>query len=318
MRTRSARALPILLLALAPLAATAPLAAADLPLLAPLTDSAPLALPQVDPGVPSPADFLGYPLGTRFTQHARILDYLEALAAASPRVHFERYGESYEHRPLSLVAISTPENLSHLDAIVAGRQRLGAPGALSADARARLVAETPLVVWLGYGVHGNESSSSEAAMATAYLLAAGQGEVAQELAHTVVLIDPLLNPDGRERYVHGYQIRRGADPDPDPDAAEHHEDWPGGRGNHYFFDLNRDWAWGTQQETRQRIAAFRRWEPQVYVDFHEMGPESTYFFPPPAEPVHSAIGSSARELHRELRQGQRRRLRSPRLALLHR
>ena len=109
------------------------------------------------------------------------------------------------------------------------------------------------------------------------------------LKDVVVLIDPLQNPDGRERYVNGYQQRRGDEANPRRAAAEHWEPWPGGRQNHYLIDLNRDWAWASQQETRQRIAAYRTWEPQVYVDFHEMGTESSYFFPPSAEPINPQI-----------------------------
>ena len=127
-------------------------------------------------------------------------------------------------------------------------------------------------------------------MGVAYLLAAGQGDgtgsIARVLENTIVLIDPLSNPDGRERYVSSFEQRRGNEPNPNRSAAEHWEPWPGGRQNHYLIDLNRGWAWASQQETRSRIAAYRSWEPQVYVDFHEMGSESSYFFPPAADPVH--------------------------------
>src|SRR6185503_5673007 len=164
----------------------------------------------------------------------------------------------------------------------------------SDEQRAQLLRDMPAVVWLAYGVHGNESSSTEAAMAAAYLLAAGRGEGAPDLDHTLVLIDPLVNPDGRERYVNGYLQRRGSSANADPFSREHEEAWPGGRGNHYFIDLNRDWAWATQLETRARIAQVAAWEPQVYVDFHEMGAESTYFFPPTAEPVHPAFSGATR------------------------
>ncbi len=264
----------------------APAPAADTPpLLLPLSHGRQLALPALDPDVPSPAEFLGYPLGARFTHHLRILDYLDRLAEASPRVTLWRYGATYEGRPLTLVAISSPENIAHLGEIRARHLRLADPRGLAPEERQRLVEETPVVVWLAYGVHGNESSSSEAAMAAAYALAAGEGEWPARLEHTVVLIDPLVNPDGRERYVTAYEQRRGANPNADPDAAEHWEPWPGGRQNHYLIDLNRDWAWASQVETRERLAAYERWEPQVFVDYHEMFAESSYFFPPAAAPV---------------------------------
>ncbi len=199
------------------------------------------------------------------------------------------YGRTYEGRPLQLLAISAPKNIARLEAIRKERLRLADPEALSSDERERLVRDLPVVVWLAYGVHGNESSSAEAAMATAWVLASAGGDVAALLEEAIVLIDPLCNPDGRERYVHSFEQRTGSRPNPDPAAAEHFEPWPGGRTNHYLLDLNRDWAWASQQETRHRIAAYRQWEPQVYVDFHEMGSESTYFFPPAAEPIHPRI-----------------------------
>jgi len=274
------------------LLASVPALAVDepVPLLAPLAHGRVVELPaELDPAVPSPAEFLGYPLGSRFTHHHRILEYLERLAEVSPRVATWRYGESYEARPLTLVAISLPENVARLDELRAAHRRLADPRGLSAEELDRLAAELPVVVWLAYGVHGNESSSAEAAMAAAYALAAGGGEWRELLAGTVVLIDPLVNPDGRERYVSFYEQARGGSPDPDPAAAEHWEPWPGGRQNHYLIDLNRDWSWATQRETRDRLAAYREWEPQVYVDYHEMFVESTYFFPPAADPVNPLL-----------------------------
>lgn len=274
--------------------AAAPALAQDA-LLAPLSDGVTLPLPDLDPAVPTPASVLGYPLGQRFTQHHRVLDYLHALDAASDRVTLWTYGETYEGRPLTLVAISSPQNLARLEEIRNQQLRLAWPAGLGTRELQELQARAPAIVWLGYGVHGNESSSTEAAMATAYVLAAGQGPNAVPLDDVVVLIEPLLNPDGRERYVHGYLQRRGAQADAAPEGMEHFEDWPGGRFNHYLTDLNRDWAWGTQQETRARLAAYQRWEPQVAVDLHEMGYDSTYFFPPAAQPILGDIDS--RTLH---------------------
>jgi hypothetical protein len=258
-------------------------------LVAPLSRGEALDLPALDDRLPRPEAVIGYLLGARFTSWDRIVAYFEALDAASPRVKMTEYGRTYEGRPLELVAISTPENLERLDEIRESVQRLADPAGLSAAERDRLVRRTPAIVWLAYGVHGNESSSAEAAMGAAYVLAAGQGEAALPLENLVVLIDPLQNPDGRERYVAGYKQRRGEDANPRRAAAEHFEPWPGGRQNHYVIDLNRDWAWASQQETRQRIAAYRSWEPQVYVDFHEMSSESSYFFPPSAEPINNLI-----------------------------
>lgn len=260
--------------------------AAPPPLFAPTGDGQLPDLPELDPAIPSPAAFLGRPLGADFTHHERLLAYLEALAAASDRVRLVDYGSTYEGRPLRLVVISSRQNLERLEAIRTAHLRLANPGRLAAGEREKLLQSTPLIVWLAYGVHGNETSSSEAALAVAYLLAAGRGSFAQRLDEMVVILDPLVNPDGHERYVRFFDGRRGRQPNPDPQAAEHGEPWPGGRENHYLIDLNRDWAWATQRETRDRLRALRAWEPQVYVDFHEMGHRPpTYFFPPPSEPV---------------------------------
>lgn len=257
--------------------------------LAPLSAGETLELPEVDAALPRPQDFLGYPLGERFTHWDRMQSYLEKLAAASPRVEMAEYGKTYEGRPLVLLTVSSPENLARLPEIRRDLARLADSTGLSSAGREELARGVPAVVWLAYGVHGNESSSSEAALGAAYALAAGQGEVARWLEKVIVVIDPLSNPDGRERYLASYEQRQGTSPNPRKSAAEHQEPWPGGRTNHYLIDLNRDWAWITQQETAARIAAYRAWEPQVYVDFHEMGAESSYFFPPPADPVHPQI-----------------------------
>lgn len=264
--------------------------AAQTSIVAPLSRGETVELPSsFDPKVPRPDAFLGYPLGARFTNWDRIVAYLEAVDAASPRMKMWEYGRSYEGRPLQLLAISSPENLERLDEIRRDVERLGDPAGLAPGEKDRLIKKTPLVIWMAYGVHGNESSSAEAAMGAVYTLAAGEAETAAMLESVVVLIDPLSNPDGRERYVNGFKQRVGDGANPRRSAAEHFEPWPGGRTNHYLIDLNRDWAWASQQETRARIAAYRQWEPQVHVDFHEMGSESSYFFPPPSEPIHPQI-----------------------------
>jgi hypothetical protein len=294
---RHRTALLVSALAALAFAASGALPAAHAQGAAPAESPVPLSLPaaegaELDPDVPSPDEYLGYPLGSRFTHHDRIVGYLEALAAATDRVRLEPYGETYEGRPLVLAVIGAPEHLERLDALRERHLEL-ASGTLIGSGLDRALDDQPVVLWLGYGVHGNESSSSEAALATAYLLAARlDAEAAGWRRDAVVLLDPLSNPDGRERYVSGYEQRQGAVPDPDPRAAEHWEPWPGGRQNHYLFDLNRDWAWLTQRETRDRIAVYRRWEPQVHVDLHEMDRRSSYFFPPSADPIHPLIPSS--------------------------
>lgn len=234
---------------------------------------------------PSPEQVLGYALGERFTPYAGVQQYARALAAAAPdRVRYQPYGQTYEGRELFQLVIARPDVMQRLDAVLAANAELTRPGTTPARA-AQVAASNPAVVYFSYGVHGNESSSSEAALWTAYDLARGAPGVRGVLDSVVVIIDPVVNPDGRDRYVNWYRSVRGARPNPDPQAREHREPWPGGRFNHYLFDLNRDWSWATQRETRQRLATWWRWNPQVHVDFHEMGYNSSYFFFPATAPI---------------------------------
>lgn len=237
---------------------------------------------QSDP--PSPAQVLGYGMGERFTPYAGVQQYARALDAASPRVEYRPYGQTYEGRELFQLIIGTPENLARMDAILAANAELTRPETTAERAR-QIAANNPAVVYFSYGVHGNESSSPEAGMWTAYDLAREAPEVRGVLQSLVVILDPVANPDGRDRYVQWYRSVRGARANPNPAAREHREPWPGGRFNHYLFDLNRDWAWATQAETRARLATWFRYNPQVHVDFHEMGYNSSYFFFPAAAPI---------------------------------
>jgi len=240
-----------------------------------------------NPSIPTIKAVLGYTAGEAFTPYTDLVRYYERLAASAPdRVRMEKYGRSVEGRDLYLVIITSPANLSRLDALRAAWDKLNDPRVTTPAEAQQIAARTPTLVWLSYNIHGNEASSSEAAMQVAYELAASQeANVASWLENCVIIIDPLMNPDGRERYVNFYRQTMGAKPRSDRFAAEHQERWPGGRFNHYLFDLNRDWAWQSQPESVARVAAFRRWSPQVHVDFHEMGAGSTYYFAPPAKPV---------------------------------
>ncbi|MGH9777945.1 MAG: M14 metallopeptidase family protein [Candidatus Acidiferrales bacterium] len=245
-----------------------------------------------DPSVPTPESVLGYRVGESFTPYHDLERYYQALAAASHRVRLEPYGKTHEGRTLYLVIVSTAENLARLDEIRAATAKLADPRTTTPTEAQALAASTPATVWLSYNVHGNEAVSSEAALQVAYELAASQdARVLDWLQHAVILLDPLLNPDGHERYVQFFRSTLGKNPNPDRFAAEHQERWPGGRTNHYLFDLNRDWAWQSQPESRARVRAYRQWNPQVHVDFHEMGADSTYYFAPPAEPVHDTIAA---------------------------
>jgi hypothetical protein len=239
--------------------------------------------------VPSPEQFLGYGIGERFTQWDSILRYFDELQRRSDKILVQHFGETYEHRPLVYAAITSAKNRAAIQTIKSNLAELSR-GDVTTEARANeIAAGTPAVVWLAFGVHGDESSSAEAAMLVAHQLLSGSAEAEAILERCVVIIDPLQNPDGRERYVQWYKRTRGMDPDPNPEAFEHTQPWPGGRFNHYLIDMNRDWAWTSQQETRARVRLYREWNPQVFVDFHEMGYQSTYFFPPDANPINSNL-----------------------------
>nr|BCX00110.1 MAG: peptidase M14 [Bacteroidota bacterium] len=238
--------------------------------------------------MPSPEQWLGYPLGRHFTYHHRVVGYFQALAERSDRVRLEVYGQTYEGRPLMVAILSSPENLVRLEEIRQRHLRLIDPRRYPEVSQE--LDRLPIVLWLSYNVHGNEASSTEAAMEVFYRLVAGTDSLTERLLReAVVILDPCLNPDGRDRYVSWIRQVQGQRPDPNPDSWEHSEPWPGGRTNHYFFDLNRDWAWMTQPETQGRIRMYLRWMPVVHVDFHEQGRESPYYFAPAAEPIHRLL-----------------------------
>lgn len=238
----------------------------------------------------SPAQFLGYELGERFTPYHKVLAYFDHIAANTSNVKLEEYGKTYEHRPLRLAYVSSPENFARLDEIRQNNLKLA--GIQSGQG----TTEQPVIVWLSYNVHGNESVSTEAVLQTMYELVNPANAITKEwLKNTVVIIDPCLNPDGRERYVNFYTERVGRNFNATPYTREHLEPWPGGRPNHYLFDLNRDWAWQSQIETQQRVKVYNQWLPQVHVDFHEMGIDEPYYFAPAAEPFHEDITAWQRE-----------------------
>ena len=235
--------------------------------------------------VPSPADFLGYELGTQFTFYADVVRYIEALAEASDRVTLHEYGETYEGRPLHYLVVTSPAQQARIDTIRQNNLRL-ATGETLGQAEARsLIDNQPVVVWLSYNVHGNEPSSTEAAMQVAYRLAAAQDSTTERyLENAVVIIDPTINPDGRDRYVYWYTSMQSDVLSTDPVDLEHDEPWPGGRTNHYWFDLNRDWVWLVHPESQGRIAAYQQWLPQVHIDYHEQGFNNNYFTHPGTTP----------------------------------
>jgi hypothetical protein len=232
-----------------------------------------------DPAIPTLTATVGHAPGTRITSPDEVYAYLRALIDAAPeRTRMVQYATSWEGRPLYYLVLSSPANIARLDAIRADLANIAA-------GRASNGAALP-VTWLAYGVHGNEVSPTDAALMTAYHLLAAQGDARAEkiMRETIVVIDPLQNPDGRARFINAFLAASGIVPAADRQAAEHDEPWPGGRVNHYMFDLNRDWFTLSQPETRGRVAAIRNWNPVVVVDLHEMGGDDTYFFSPAAQP----------------------------------
>ncbi len=237
-------------------------------------------------GVVAPAEFLGYEPGKQFTRHERLVTYFDRVAGASDRVQVRVYGRTFESRRLLVAFVGSEANIRKLDELAEGWRTLASPEATSETEAEGLALKLPALVWLSFNVHGNEPSPSETALELLYWLATAENDTARLIRENVVVaIDPCLNPDGRERYVEWFRSVVGKHPNPDPNSAEHVEPWPGGRLNHYYFDLNRDWVWQTQRETRQRVAVFLAYRPQVHVDFHEMGYNETYFFFPATKPA---------------------------------
>ncbi|UII34174.1 M14 family metallopeptidase [Fulvivirga ulvae] len=236
----------------------------------------------------SPDEFLGYELGARFTRHHKVVEYFRHVAESSTKVKLQQYGETYEHRPLIMAVVASEENMARLDEIKQNNlKRSGLiDGSSSGDKTA--------IVWLSYNIHGNEASSIEAAMKTIHALVTEERAKAW-LENTVVIIDPCVNPDGRDRYANFYNQYGDKYFNPNGDAIEHHEPWPGGRPNHYLFDLNRDWAWQTQVESASRAEVYHQWMPHVHVDFHEQYVNNPYYFAPAAEPFHEVITPWQRE-----------------------
>ena len=233
----------------------------------------------------SPSDFLGYEIGTQFSRHYQVLDYFNHIAKSKKNnIILKNYGLTYERRPLFYAVISSENNILNIENIRKSN--------LSSLDRENKEVNDKSIVWLSYGIHGNESSSTEAAMQTAYELLTERTDL---LENTIVIIDPCLNPDGRDRYVNWYNQTKSTPYNNNIESKEHTEPWPNGRSNHYLFDLNRDWAWLTQVESELRIKEYQKWLPHVHVDFHEQGIDEPYYFAPAAEPYHEQITKWQRE-----------------------
>jgi hypothetical protein len=235
----------------------------------------------------SPDDFFPHKIGEQFTPHHLLTDYFEHLAAnASATMRLEKYGKTNEDRPLQIAIFSSPENIARLEQIRLNNLRMTG---LLTDAKPDLTSPVA-IVWLSMSVHGNEPSGSECSPILAYRLAAQTDpQIKEWLKNTVVVVDPSLNPDGYDRYTHWNRMASNFLKNANRDSREHREPWPGGRTNHYYYDLNRDWAWATQVETQQRLVAYQRWMPHVHADVHEQFIDNPYYFAPAAEPMHDYI-----------------------------
>ena len=237
----------------------------------------------------SPKDFLEYELGDRFTRHHKVVEYFQHIASTNNNIKLIKYGETYEKRPLYIAVITSQNNFNKLEDIRIGH--LKSAGVIEGNA----AVDMP-IIWLSYNVHGNEASSTEAAMKMLFELTnPANTQTKKWLENTVIIIDPCINPDGRDRYVNWYNQNQNSPYNINTDSKEHHEPWPGGRTNHYLFDLNRDWAWATQIETQKRLVEYNRWLPNVHVDFHEQGINAPYYFAPAAEPYHEVVSDFQRE-----------------------
>jgi hypothetical protein len=231
-----------------------------------------------NPDIPKPETVIGHVVGTRHTRSHLVEEYYRTVAAASNRVVVNQHGATYEGRRLVHAVVTSPGNHARLEEIRRDNYLLSdTPNEVTDE----MIAEMPGIIHLGYGVHGNEASSSEAAMLVLYHLAAGEGPAVDDLLNrAVVILDPNYNPDGRDRFVNWANGNRGAVPTHDAQDREHIEPWPGGRTNHYWFDLNRDWMPVQHPESQGRIELFHHWRAQVLTDFHEMGSNATHFFMP--------------------------------------
>ena len=220
-----------------------------------------------DTAIIKPEYSVGFGIGERHIRHDQMLNYMYALSKQSSRMQLTDIGRTYEHRRQILLTISSEQNLANLDALLA--------------AHSNNDASAPIIVWLGYSVHGDEISGTNAAMVVAYHLAASQSpEVKKMLEQTIIIMEPTINPDGMDRFVNWVNTYRGVADNPDPNHIEHHQGWRTGRTNHFGFDLNRDWLLLSQKESRNRLRYFHKYQPHVLGDFHEMGAHGTYFFQP--------------------------------------
>lgn len=232
---------------------------------------------EYNPSIPTPKSVIRHEVGEWHVTHDRLVHYMKTLAASSDRVTIKETGETYEGRPQLLLTITHPDNQQRIEEIRTQHKQLTNPSEssqLNTDGM-------PIVVWMGYSIHGNEASGSNASMLSAYYFAAAENAGVEEMLKDVVIVlDPSFNPDGMNRFATWVNVHKNDNITTDPNDREYNEVWPGGRTNHYWFDLNRDWMPAQLVESQNRIKEFHRWKPNILTDHHEMGTNSTFFFQP--------------------------------------
>jgi hypothetical protein len=229
-----------------------------------------------NPNIPTPKSSIGHQVGDWHITHDKLVQYMYTLASSSDRITIEDRGTTFEGRPLLLLTITSANN--HLNIETIRQQHLELT---QKEPSTTNINEMPIVVQQGFSIHGNEPSGSNAALAVAYYLAAAQGPAIDTLlSNTVILFDPSYNPDGLQRFAYWANTNKSKNINPDPNDREYDEVWPGGRTNHYWFDMNRDWLPVQLPESRARIATFHKWMPNILTDHHEMGTNSSFFFQP--------------------------------------
>ena len=251
-----------------------------------------------NPAIPTPASVIGHEIGEWHISHDRLVSYMYALDKASDRITLEVTGQTYEARPLLLLTITSPKNQQNIESIRQQHLLLSDPAKSSSVD----VKNMPAVYYLGCSIHGNEPSGANAGFVMAYHLAAAQGPAIEKyLENTIILFDPSFNPDGLTRFSSWANSRKSKLISPDPNDMEHNEAWPGGRFNHYWFDLNRDWMVAQLPESQARIKKYQQWRPNVLTDHHEQGTNATFFFMP-GEPtrVHPLTPDKNQELTRKM------------------
>ncbi|MCW8878553.1 MAG: M14 family metallopeptidase [Kangiellaceae bacterium] len=251
---------------------------------------------QYDQSIPKPESILGFPVGQRTATPAQIVEAITRWDKASNRIKLVEYARSHENRPLYYAIISTPENLKKVDSVRSDLARLANPKDLSKGEESTIIERLPAVSWMAYSIHGNESSGSDASLAAIYhLIASQEKQIIQLLNQSIIVIDPSMNPDGRARFTKALEQNRGLAPNVDDQSLLHQGVWPYGRTNHYLFDLNRDFILGVHPETIGRVKAINEWHPQLMIDGHEMGSQSTYLFAPAREPINKNLSDYSKK-----------------------